>query len=394
MSLNQTARVDVADVLRGLSVVGILLLHSIEHFNFYSFPDTTDQSVFLNFTDKAIWNSAFFIFGSKAYAIFAMLFGFSFFVQDNNQRLKGCDFRGRFMWRLVLLFVIGNINAMFFTGEILVMYSLVGFVLVAVYRLPDKVLLAIAIVLLLQPLEWPKIIMSLTDPQDTVAKGLSGYYFKQAFVVQSNGSFIETVKMNLWDGQMASLMWSWENGRVLQTAALFILGMLVGRHGLFVGSERNLKTWFKIMIIGLVAYFPLTGVMPLLKTFVDNAQAVKSINMVLQSLANFSFMLVLISGVILVFYTTTLQKTLIKITPYGRMSLTNYITQSIIGSMLFYNWGFGLHSKLGITYSFVVGVGLCLLQIIFCRWWMNHHKQGPLEYLWKKATWIDVKCGR
>lgn len=58
-------RVDVADVLRGLAVMGIIILHSIEHFNFYSFPDTTGQASWLNFTDKAIWDSLFFTFGAK-----------------------------------------------------------------------------------------------------------------------------------------------------------------------------------------------------------------------------------------------------------------------------------------------------------------------------------------
>ena len=46
------ARVDAADVLRGLAVMGIIILHSIEHFNFYSFPDTAGQSAWLNFSDR------------------------------------------------------------------------------------------------------------------------------------------------------------------------------------------------------------------------------------------------------------------------------------------------------------------------------------------------------
>lgn len=57
------ARIDVADVLRGLAVMGIILLHSIEHFNFYSFPDTSQQSEWLNFSDRAIWDGMFFMFG-------------------------------------------------------------------------------------------------------------------------------------------------------------------------------------------------------------------------------------------------------------------------------------------------------------------------------------------
>ena len=67
-------RVDVADVLRSIAVMGIILLHSIEHFNFYSFPDTASQCGFLNFTDKSIWDGLFFLFGGKAYAIFALNF--------------------------------------------------------------------------------------------------------------------------------------------------------------------------------------------------------------------------------------------------------------------------------------------------------------------------------
>lgn len=137
------ARVDVADVLRGLAVMGIIILHSIEHFNFYSFPDTAGQSAWLNFSDKAIWNGLFFMFGGKAYAIFALLFGFSFFIQDDNQRLRGNDFRLRFCWRLILLFLIGNINASFFTAEVLVLYSLVGFILPLTCRLKDKWIICI-----------------------------------------------------------------------------------------------------------------------------------------------------------------------------------------------------------------------------------------------------------
>ena len=69
----ENARIDVADVLRGLSVLGITLLHSIEHYNFYSFP-SEQLFTWLPFTDSVIWNSLFFTFSNKAYAIFALLF--------------------------------------------------------------------------------------------------------------------------------------------------------------------------------------------------------------------------------------------------------------------------------------------------------------------------------
>ena len=73
------ARIDVADVLRGLAVMGIILLHSIEHFNFYSFPEEVPFE-WMKFTDQAIWRGLFFTFSNKAYAVFALLFGFSFYT--------------------------------------------------------------------------------------------------------------------------------------------------------------------------------------------------------------------------------------------------------------------------------------------------------------------------
>lgn len=142
-------RVDVADVLRGFAVMAIILLHSIEHFNFYSFPDTSWQPAWLNFADKAIWNGLFFAFGSKAYGIFALLFGFSFFIQDDNQRMRGNDFRLRFCWRLLCLFIIGQFDALFFTGEILVLYALVGFVLVLTCRLSTRRLVILGAIFIL-----------------------------------------------------------------------------------------------------------------------------------------------------------------------------------------------------------------------------------------------------
>ncbi|MDL2291957.1 hypothetical protein LJB80_02260, partial [Bacteroides sp. OttesenSCG-928-F21] len=124
----QQARIDVADVLRGFAVLGIIILHSIEHFNFYSFPKEVPFE-WMKFTDKAIWDGLFFAFSGKAYAIFSLLFGFSFFIQYNSQQERGKDFRLRFLWRMVLLFLIGQFNAAFFTGEILTMYAMIGIIL-------------------------------------------------------------------------------------------------------------------------------------------------------------------------------------------------------------------------------------------------------------------------
>ena len=62
MNEKRHARVEVADVLRGLAVMGIIILHCIEHFNFYSFPDTSGDGPWLRFCDRAVWDGLFFVF--------------------------------------------------------------------------------------------------------------------------------------------------------------------------------------------------------------------------------------------------------------------------------------------------------------------------------------------
>ena len=219
------ARVDVADVLRGLAVMGIILLHSIEHFNFYSFPEKVPFE-WMNFTDQAIWRGLFFTFSNKAYAVFALLFGFSFYIQDNNQQRKGKDFRLRFLWRLFILFIIGQFNAAFFTGEILTMYAILGIILPIFCRMSDRIVVIFATLLILQPIDWAKLIYALCNPDYVAGESLARYYFGIAFDVQKNGTFLETIRMNMWEGQLANMTWALEHGRILQTPGLFLFGML------------------------------------------------------------------------------------------------------------------------------------------------------------------------
>lgn len=387
--MNELKRIDVADVLRGFAVMGIFLIHTIEHFNFYSFPKVDNE--WLKFTDKAIWDSVFFVFSGKAYGIFALLFGFSFFIQDNNRMQKGFDFRPRFAWRLILLFIWGNINAMFFTGEILVFFSIMGFVLLFVCRLSTKTVFIIATILMLQPFEWYKLIYALLNPDYIAGESLVSYYFGEAYKVQMNGNFLETVKMNLKEGQLANFSYAWEYGRVFQTASLFMFGMLVGRTKLFLNTEENLRFWRKALIISILCFFPLSGLVNLLPQFIENEGALKSLKIVLNPLANLMFMIFIVSLIINLYYSTNFHNILGKLAPYGKMSLTAYVTQSMIGSFLFYNWGLGLHDKLCITYSFLLGIVLFLIQYSFACWWMKRHKHGPLEYIWRRATWIGAK---
>ena len=365
-TLPHNNRIEIADVLRGFAVMGITLIHFIERFSLNSFPEES----------------------GKAYCIFALLFGFSFFIQDNSQKLKGKDFRGRFAWRLVLLLFIACINSALFPGEILVLYALLGYVLIAVCRLSTRTVTIIAVILLLQPIELGQIIYALINPDYVINADLDAPYWELVNTAQKEGSFLEMCKTAIWTGNVANMGWMLLHGRVTQTAGLFMVGMIIGRSNAFLYSEKNIKIWIKVFIIAVTAFFPIYGLINILPDFISREALLVPSVLLCKSLSNIAF-----TGIILVYYLTTLKNVLHKFAPYGRMSLTNYLSQSLIGGFLFYNWGLGLYLHAGITACILIGVSVFFLQYFFCNWWLRSHRQGPLEWLWKKATWIKVGKG-
>ena len=266
-TLPHNNRIEIADVLRGFAVMGITLIHFIERFSLNSFPEETCN--FLIFTDRIIWDSVFFTFSGKAYCIFALLFGFSFFIQDNSQKLKGKDFRGRFAWRLVLLLFIACINSALFPGEILVLYALLGYVLIAVCRLSTRTVTIIAVILLLQPIELGQIIYALINPDYVINADLDAPYWELVNTAQKEGSFLEMCKTAIWTGNVANMGWMLLHGRVTQTAGLFMVGMIIGRSNAFLYSEKNIKIWIKVFIIAVTAFFPIYGLINILPDFIS-----------------------------------------------------------------------------------------------------------------------------
>ena len=82
-------RIEAVDALRGFAVMAILLVHNLEHFIFPVYP--ADSPGWLNALDQGVFNVVFTLFAGKAYAIFALLFGFTFYIQSDNLKRRGGD---------------------------------------------------------------------------------------------------------------------------------------------------------------------------------------------------------------------------------------------------------------------------------------------------------------
>ena len=388
-SFKPNTRIDVADILRGIAIAGIILIHFIEHMNFWLFPEPKNE--FWATVNTAVWDSTFFLLAGKMYAIFAMLFGLSFYIQHDNQSQKGIDFRPRFIWRMILLMLFGLLDLLIYNGDILFIYAVCGLLIIPLIRASDKVVCFFIILMLLQPVELVYLVLGLIDPTTPLLDLGSSACYGAITSAQAEGSILDVAVAGIRYGLPANFLWAIENGRMTQTILFFLFGIMLGRWRLFYDEGNNIAVWKKVLVGSVCAFAVLTPLYFILPGLTDVKCISNGLNVALNMWKNISMMLIIVSGVTLLYYRTSARGWLVKIAPYGKMSLTNYLGQSLIGAILFYHWGFGLFSVCGHAASFMMGVGCIILQFLFCTWWMKHHKRGPLEHLWCWGTWFGKR---
>lgn len=387
MTSSTHARLGSVDALRGFALLAIVLLHNLEHYNIFGAP--TSENPLLQWLNVASYDSIFFIFAGKAYATFSLLFGFSFFIQLSNARGRGHDFRARFAWRMALLFCFSQLHALFYNGDILLLYSVCGLILIPAAGWSDKKVLIVATVLMLQPYAWGKIIYALLNPEYIDTNSMFYRYAASATEVGQNGNLIDTLANNIWNGQLYSNFWQVEAGRLFQTPALFLLGMWLGRKCYFVRSSQSHAFWLSTLKAAAGCCIPLYLLCRLVPPHISNVTILSYYSIAVPMIYNFAFMALLVAGFMLIWFKTgDGQRWQRFIIPYGKMSLTNYICQSIIGVTVYYHYGFGLFDKVGAFGSVLIAIAIFMTQLAFSRVWLKSHRQGPLEYLWKKGTWL------
>lgn len=386
-SSNKNPRIEVVDALRGFAVMAILLVHNLEHFIFPVYP--TSLPNWLNVLDQGVFSIVFALFAGKAYAIFALLFGFTFYIQSNNQRRQGKDFGYRFLWRLVLLAGFATVNAAFFpAGDVLLLFVVVGIILFFTRNWSDKAIFLTAAIFLLQPIEWYHYIANLINPLHQLPDLKVGEMYAEVADYTKAGNFWDFIVGNITLGQKASLLWAVNAGRFFQTAGLFLLGFYIGRKQLFVASEKNFCLWIKILIISALTFAPLYA----LKELVMEGDTIvqQSVGTAFDMWQKLAFTLVLVASFVLLYQRKAFSKSVSDLRFYGKMSLTNYVSQSIIGAFIYFPFGLSLAPYCGYTISLLIGILIFLLQVKFCKWWLSRHKQGPLEGIWHKWTWLGT----
>ena len=379
-------RIIIVDVLRGMALLMIVLIHYVEHFDFFESPQV--NFIFSSATDNEVMRLAFLLISGKAYSIFALLFGLSFFIQMDNKAQKGIDYRSRFLWRMIILLVIGFFHSLIYRGDILHIYALLSFPIILLYKVKTKYLWMITFLLIIQIPIIYNLIQAFVDPNYEYVSPFKDY-FSEGNSVYSSGDFGEVIRYNFWKGRVSVWGWTFNTGRYLQIIALFVMGLIIGRKRLF----ENIDTKFKWLVITFIVSVTLTLLLSNLNNSFKNSDLTGLqkgfIDTIIVSIINLSATSGVIS-LITILYIKFKQLYVFKLfAAYGKMSLTNYVSQAILGVILFYDFGFGLYKYLGSTWSVILGAVIFFVQALISKSWNERYRYGPLEWFWRCTTNLD-----
>ncbi|MCD8177801.1 MAG: DUF418 domain-containing protein [Tannerellaceae bacterium] len=362
----------------------------MEHFDLMS-PGPEIESLFWQKADQIVLGIITFLFAGKAYAIFSLLFGLSFFMQMESEAGKGNDFRLRFIWRLTILLALGYLNGLIYMGEFFVVYAFLGIVLIPLYKVPTKYLVAACIILFLQIpaiISFISFINGSTPNETTPLVAYMDSLYVEAAEVFTKGSFADVIAYNSWKGQFSKLLWVFTAARYPQLIGLFIAGILIGRSGIYKSEERMVKYSRKVLPYSIGVFTLFYAIVYLLPVIGIEGYALRAGTTLFKSYGNLGMMMMYVTGLTLLYYQTKSRYLLDRLAPVGRMSVTNYMAQSLIGVPLFY--GFGANLAIEFTFLQCLGVGLVIyvIQIEYSNWWMKRFYYGPVEWLWRVLTWF------
>ena len=390
ITITPKKRISSIDALRGFSLIGIMLLHSMEHFDLTYTP--VIDSPFWQWIDTAVDDIIHFLFQGKSYAIFSLLFGLSFFMQMDSQADKGNDFRLRFVWRLIILFVLGYINGLIYMGEFFVIYATLGLILIPLYKVPTKWLVGITILLFLQ---IPQVIQFVSLMSNNVANTPDAFniHMNQLFEKSAdtfiNGSFWDMIRFNAEEGQTAKMMWFVDVYRYLQLGGLFIVGMLIGRYGIHKSEAKMMRYSKKVLPYAVLWFAFFYTIVLLLPLFGVEDYALAIGKGLFTTYANLGMMTIYICGFTLLYYKTVAGKNALeRLAPVGRMSVTNYMMQSLMGVFIFYGFGLNMAVSCSLLQCALAGLAVCAFQIFYSNWWIKRFYYGPIEWIWRILTWL------
>lgn len=390
----------ILDALRGFAILGICAANYPE-FSLYTFQgkEITDAMPTAGI-DRVLRFMLYFLVDGKFYTLFSLLFGIGFSIIISNAARKRVNGFRIFYRRMALLTLIGFLHLMFiWSGDILMLYALLGMCLPLLRNVSDRGLLRTAAFFLLLPIAVDAVTqvlgVSLSAPavreqwrycdRYGITEENFGYWLRDA---TSYGDMFKFLIQGAWVRVQEFV----DGNRYFKVFGLFVLGFYIGRNRMYADLAARKPLLRRVTVIGLAAGLPLS----LLYAWscMNGHPLGNAVHTAIYTVSVYPLGLAYMCGMCLIYLRHKDLAVWRRLAYPGRMALTNYIGQSVIGALLFYGIGLGLGASFGLVQTELVVAGVYLFQMAFSRVWLRFFRFGPLEWIWRMLTygrWFDIR---
>ncbi|WP_100333900.1 DUF418 domain-containing protein [Bacillus alkalisoli] len=377
--IQEKERIVTLDIIRGFAIFGILLVNMLAFFSPFIYINPNEY--WTHQTD--IWALSFIDIFAQAsfYTLFSFLFGYGFIIFTTRLQEKGLSVGKYFSRRLFVLLIIGCIHAfLIWHGDILILYALIGFLLIPFLKVSVKGLTWTAVLLLV----IPNGLLALSY-YIAVKLGMGYEFFdemkpmvEQSIEVYKNGSYLEITAQRIHD-------WSFVNISnfifiIFTLLPMFLLGAAAAKIKLVEKATEHLKLLKGLWVTTLIG----TLVFKLLPYYTDKNLFTE----IVQDFFGGPFHAIFYFTTITLLVKMNVAYSLLAPLRYiGRMSLSNYLLQSVVCTFIAYGYGLGYYDDLSVSFRIFLAIILFSVQIMLSKWWLSRFQYGPAEWIWRIGTY-------
>ncbi|HPH85655.1 MAG TPA: DUF418 domain-containing protein [Ferruginibacter sp.] len=389
------------DVLRGFCILGIFIAN-LNAFTWYDFVDPHTKGKFLipGWDEKMQFLHHILIEG-KFYSIFSFLFGWGIALQLKRAKSKKMRSSPLIRRRLTIMLFLGAFHLLIWPGDIIFFYALMGFVLLFFRKFSNKALLVTGILFLLSPivLYALKMLFPVLNYPSSFMYKIGANLDEKLIGVTSDETFKTYIRTaNWWEilkGDLSGFFFRYGDllfqSRIFKVLGMMLIGFVVGRSQFYKKIADNRSVFYYIIFFGLFVGIPANYV---LATYMDNhdtSYAHFQIDGLSRTIAYAIGVAPLAATYIALFmlaYENRKNRRYLEfLAPVGKMAFTNYVLQTLIGNFVFLNAGLGFMEKVGPVYYTLFAIIVFIFQVIFSSVWLKNFNYGPLEWIWRSATY-------
>lgn len=392
-------RAAILDVLRGFALLGIFFAH-VPGFAGWDALTAAERAAVGGPFDPVLQIVRDLLIRGKFYSLFSLLFGFGFALQLASAARSGDAFTARFRRRQLGLLAIGLLHSAFWHGDILLTYALLGLLLLPTRAWTGARLFGFAVACLVGRAAWSFVPWLAVDLMGAVgARALGSGVGVDEAVRATTAGYSSTCGTDLLAANAHFLWMKWlyvvYEGRLLSILGLFALGVALGRWRVHQRTADLRPVLLRVLRIGggvgLLGNAVLAVSWQTLPVFPPSGLRVAE--GVLMAIAIPALALAMAAAIALA-WDGGGRRGLAWLAAPGRMALTTYLTQTAVGIGVFYGVGLGWRGTLSLTECFGFAAAVFGLQALAARAWLRHFAFGPVEWLWRCATygrWIALR---